>query len=118
MRFSSKNLNSNRIVGFEIENRFGTQRLPTSGSNVSPRKVHNFDNMSDKFMTPMEQSSYFHTIHGNERSFDFHSVGLLNSRFRNSQTVEDKNFLDKIDEKLNESRKMQIEGNFKKEKSR
>ncbi len=48
-------------------------------------------------MTPMEQSSYFHTIHVNERSFDFNSVGLLNSRFRNSQTAEEKNFLDKID---------------------
>jgi hypothetical protein len=40
-------------MGFEIENRFGTQRLPTSGSNLSPRKIHNFDNMSDKFMTPL-----------------------------------------------------------------
>ncbi len=65
LRFSKKDTNSSKIMGFEIENRFGIQRYPTSGSNMSPSKVHNFSNVSDKFMTPLEQSSYFHTIHQN-----------------------------------------------------
>lgn len=48
-------------------------------------------------MTPMEQSSYFQTIQANERSFDFNSLGPLNSTFRFSQAVDDKNFLDRIE---------------------
>ena len=68
-------------------------------------------------MTPLEQS-YFHTIHGNQKSFDLNNFGQLNSTFRNSQTIDDKNFIDKIQEGIKESGKLQIEGNFKKQKSK
>ena len=66
-------------------------------------------------MTPLEQSSYYHTIHGNERSFDFNSIGLFNSTFMNSQTIEDPNFLQKMKGETRDSEsKYLFEGNFKK----
>lgn len=63
-------------------------RFPTYGDVNSPKNCSkNFDQVSDKFMTPLEQSSIFHTIQG-EKSFDFNSLNLVSSRFKRSQTLE------------------------------
>jgi len=83
--------NPNKISNYSLENRFGggEMRFPTHGDPISPNPKNcqkNFDQISDKFMTPLEQSSIFHTIQG-EKSFDFNSLNLVSSRFKRSQTL-------------------------------
>lgn len=48
--------------------------------------------ISDKFATPLGLSSYFQTINNNSQSFDANNLGLLNSAFRNSQALDEKDY--------------------------